>query len=331
MKELVVISGKGGTGKTSLIASFAALAKPAVVADCDVDAADLHLVLGPQIKRREDFVGGSKARINAELCMAHGQCRELCRFGAIELDGPANERVPQTCRIEPLACEGCGVCVDHCPKHAIAFEPVVCGQWFISQTRCGPMVHAQLGVAAENSGKLVTHLRRTAQQLAAEHRLELILCDGSPGIGCPVIASLTAASLALFVVEPTVSGVHDFRRVAELARQLGVPGMLAVNKADLNDAMAAQLEALARQFGMSVAGRVPYDPAVTRAQVARRAVVEVSDGPAAAAIRRVWAEVSQCLQASSPAGSGDVVPLTGWTDHEKISQNPSPGMNNLAH
>jgi MinD superfamily P-loop ATPase len=161
--------------------------------------------------------------------------------------------------------------------------------------------------------------------------LELILCDGSPGIGCPVIASLTAASLALFVVEPTVSGVHDFRRVAELARQLGVPGMLAVNKADLNDAMAAQLEALARQFGMSVAGRVPYDPAVTRAQVARRAVVEVSDGPAAAAIRRVWAEVSQCLQASSPAGSGDVVPLTGWTDHEKISQNPSPGMNNLAH
>lgn len=331
MKELVVISGKGGTGKTSLLASFAALARPAVVADCDVDAADLHLVLEPHVQHREDFLGGRKARIHAERCRAHGRCQELCRFGAIAFDGPGNDRVPRTFRVEPLACEGCGVCVDHCPQQAIELEPVVCGQWFISQTRCGPLLHAQLGVAAENSGKLVTHLRRTAQQLAAEQRLELILCDGSPGIGCPVIASLTAASLALFVVEPTVSGLHDFRRVAELARQLGVPGMLAVNKADLNAAMTAQLETLAREFGMGVAGRVPYDTAVTRAQVARRTVVEASDGPAASAIRRVWIEVSQRLQAGGAAGDRDVVPLTGWTDHEKIGP-PSPsGMDRLTH
>jgi MinD superfamily P-loop ATPase len=310
MKELVVISGKGGTGKTSLVASFAALAKPVVVADCDVDAADLHLVLGPQIERSVDFVGGSKARVNAEQCLALGQCAELCRFGAISFDGPGNDRVPRTCRIEPLACEGCGVCVDFCPKHAIELEPVVCGQWFVSQTRCGPMIHARLGVAAENSGKLVTHLRRTAQQLAAEHQLERILCDGSPGIGCPVIASLTAASLALFVVEPTVSGLHDFRRVAELAMRLGVPGMLAVNKADLNEELTRQLEALARQQGIALAGRVPYDAAVNRAQVARRTVVETSDGPAAQAIRALWTVVDQRLQVSEPVASGGLVQST---------------------
>jgi MinD superfamily P-loop ATPase len=172
------------------------------------------------------------------------------------------------------------------------------------------MIHARLGVAAENSGKLVTHLRRTAQQLAAEHQLERILCDGSPGIGCPVIASLTAASLALFVVEPTVSGLHDFRRVAELAMRLGVPGMLAVNKADLNEELTRQLEALARQQGIALAGRVPYDAAVTRAQVARRTVVETSDGPAAQAIRALWTVVDQRLQVSEPVASGGLVQST---------------------
>ena len=215
MKELVVISGKGGAGKTSLVASFASLAQPAVVTDCDVDAADLHLVLQPQIQRQADFTGGSKARIKPERCLACQRCADLCRFDAISLDGCGNDRVSRTCRVDALACEGCGVCVDFCPSCAIDLEPVVCGQWFVSETRCGPMVHARLGVAAENSGKLVTHLRRTASQLAAERKLELILCDGSPGIGCPVIASLTAASLALFVVEPTVSGLHDSCRVAE--------------------------------------------------------------------------------------------------------------------
>ena len=309
MKELVVISGKGGTGKTSLVASFAALARRAVVADCDVDAADLHLILEPQIQGCEDFVGGRKARVTLERCLAQRQCLDLCRFGAISFDGPGNGRVAKTCRIDPLACEGCGVCFDFCPRDAIRFEPVVCGQWFVSQTRCGPLVHARLGVAAENSGKLVTHLRRTAARLAAERQLDLILCDGSPGIGCPAIASLTGASLALFVAEPTVSGLHGFRRVAELAMRLGVPGMLAVNKADLNARVTEQLEDWARQHGIAVAGRVPYDSAVTRAQLARRPVVEVSDGPTAQAIRDLWDKVERRLQASPAEAASHLVPL----------------------
>jgi MinD superfamily P-loop ATPase len=228
--------------------------------------------------------------------MACGKCQELCRFNAIHFDGPGNDDVSVTYRVDMLACEGCGVCFDHCPEHAVEFEPAVCGQWFISQACCGPLVCAQLGVAAENSGKLVAHLRRTARQVAVEQQRELILCDGSPGISCPVIASLTGASLVLFIAEPTCSGVHDFLRVAELAMQLGVPGMLTVNKADLNLEVTETLEELARQRGIAVGGRVPYDLAVTRAQVARQCVVEVSNGPAALAIRGLWDTVVECLQ-----------------------------------
>ena len=257
MKELVVISGKGGTGKTSVVASLATLAKWCVLVDCDVDAADLHLIFEPKIVRREDFTGGSKARIKSGHCTACGKCEELCRFDAIHFDGPGNGRVSRTFRVEATACEGCGVCVDYCAENAIDFAPAVCGQWFVSETRCGPMVHAKLGIAAENSGKLVAQVRRTAQEVAHRHGLELILCDGSPGIGCPVIASLTGASLALFVVEPTVSGVHDFRRVAQLAARLDVPGLLAVNKADLNEDIAKELEVMATQHGILPVGQFP--------------------------------------------------------------------------
>lgn len=302
MKELVVISGKGGTGKTSVLASFASLAKKAVIADCDVDAADLHLVLEPRVARRESFTAGSKARIKPGHCTACGKCEELCRFDAIYFDGPGNGKVPRTFRVDTIACEGCGVCFDFCAEKAIEFEPAVCGQWFVSEARCGPMVHARLGVGAENSGKLVTQLRRAAQQVAAEKRRDLILCDGSPGIGCPVIASLTGASLALFVVEPTASGEHDFRRVAQLALQLGVPGILAVNKADLNEEVTTRLENLAGQQGIAPVGRIPYDRAVTQAQIARQTVVEHSDGPAARAIRRLWAEVEKRELELQPRG-----------------------------
>ena len=311
MKELVVISGKGGTGKTSIVASFASLAEKAVIVDCDVDAADLHLVLQPQVQRREDFTAGSKARIKPGHCTACGKCEELCRFDAIYFDGPGNGRVPRTFRVDTIACEGCGVCFDFCDDKAIEFEPAVCGQWFISQTRCGPMVHAKLGVAAENSGKLVTHLRRTAQELAAQQKREMILCDGSPGIGCPVIASLTGASLALFVVEPTASGRHDFLRVAQLTMRLGVPGILAVNKADLNEEVTSDLEEFAWQNGIAVVGRIPYDPAVTQAQIARKAVVEASSGPAAEAIRDLWTQTQTYLHRSAPAAAGGFVQLAG--------------------
>jgi MinD superfamily P-loop ATPase len=310
MKELVVVSGKGGTGKTSLVASLATLAKPLVLVDCDVDAADLHLILEPRVVSRESFSGGSKARIKPGHCTACGKCEELCRFDAVYYDGPGNGRVNKTFRIDRLACEGCGVCVDYCAEKAIEFAPAEAGHWFVSETRCGPMVHAKLGVAAENSGKLVTQIRRAAQQVAERQRSELILCDGSPGIGCPVIASLTGASLALFVVEPTVSGLHDFRRVAQLALQLRVPGVVVVNKADLNPDMTEQLRGAAGEYGMAVIGQVPYDTDVTRAQIAVRSVVEYSQGAAAQAIRHIWLEVERRLQACEPPTVGDLIQLS---------------------
>jgi MinD superfamily P-loop ATPase len=302
MKELVVISGKGGTGKTSLVASWAALCRQrAVLADCDVDAADLHLVLEPHVEHRQPFLGGGKACIEPGRCTACGKCAELCRFDAVRFDGPGHDRLPQTYRIDALACEGCGVCAHFCDARAIEFAPAVCGQWFVSATRCGPMVHARMQPGAENSGKLVTVIRQQARQIAAERRSDWILCDGSPGIGCPVIASLTGADLALIVVEPTASGLHDFRRVAQLTRQLRVPARLVVNKADLNPGVAAAMEDEAAVAGVASVGRIPYDPAVTQAQLSRQSVVEASHGPAARAIRDVWCAVQEAIR-TPPAG-----------------------------
>ncbi len=216
LRELVVISGKGGTGKTSIVASFAALAEKAVLADCDVDTADLHLVLEPEIIKREKFSGGSRARIKSGHCTACGKCEAICRFDAIYFDGPGNGKVDKTYRIDPIRCEGCGVCAWFCTDQAIEFGPVVNGEWFISETRCGPMVHAKLGVAEENSGKLVSLVRTHAKKIAEDRKSDFVLIDGSPGIGCPVIASITGADLVLVVTEPTLSGLHDLQRVADL-------------------------------------------------------------------------------------------------------------------
>jgi MinD superfamily P-loop ATPase len=293
MNELVVISGKGGTGKTSVVASFAVLAEKAVLADCDVDAADLHLVLPPTVLERHKFSGGSRARIMPGHCTACGKCEELCRFDAVLYDGPGNGQVARTFRVDPIACEGCGVCAWFCEENAIDFAPAENGQWFVSETRFGPMVHAKLDVAAENSGKLVTQLRRAAQQIARSRGLERLICDGSPGIGCPVIASLTGAGLALIVVEPTMSGMHDFERIGRLTLRLGVPALMAVNKADLNPAVAQDLERAAGSLGILPVGRIPYDPEVTRAQTAARSVVETSTGPAAEAIVAIWHRVKE--------------------------------------
>jgi len=300
MKELVVISGKGGTGKTSIVASFAVLANKAVLADCDVDAADLHLVLQPRILSRHKFSGGSRARVMSGHCTVCGKCFELCRFRAISCDGPGNGLVAKTYRIDPLACEGCGVCAYFCPVDAIEFGPVVNGEWFVSDTRCGPMVHAKLGIAEENSGKLVSLVRKEAKKIAVERKLDLVLVDGSPGIGCPVIASITATNLALVVTEPTLSGLHDLERVLDLAGHFGIETLVAVNKSDLNTELAAEIESRARQRGVAVAGSVRYDRAVTEAQIKGRTVVEHTDQGAAADIRRLWSEVSGRLSATSP-------------------------------
>ena len=227
VKELVVISGKGGTGKTSIVASFAALTEKVVLADCDVDAADLHLVLEPKVMRRESFSGGKRARIRTEHCIACGKCEALCQFDAIDFDGPSNGKLDKTFRIDPIACEGCGVCAWFCAENAIEFAPAVNGEWYVSDTRHGPMVHAKLGIAEENSGKLVSTVRKEAGAIAQQRGLELVLIDGSPGIGCPVIASITGADLVLIVTEPTLSGLHDLGRVADVARHFEIPGWCA--------------------------------------------------------------------------------------------------------
>jgi MinD superfamily P-loop ATPase len=289
MDEFVVISGKGGTGKTSLVASFAALARGAVIADCDVDAADLHLVLEPAIERRETFRSGREAVIRRADCIACGACLAACRFDAVRMDGPAAGEAAFT--VDPVACEGCGVCVRACPARAIDFPERVCGEWFVSATRFGPMVHARLGIAAENSGKLVSLVRREARRIACERSAASILVDGPPGIGCPVIASITGATSVLAVTEPTPSGEHDVARVLDLARHFGIRAAVCVNKWDINPSMAERIERRAAEAGAAVTSRIPYDRAVTDAQVAGRSVVEHGDGPAARGIQNVWEDV----------------------------------------
>lgn len=284
MKELVIISGKGGTGKTSITASFAALAQQAVLADCDVDAADLHLVLNPEIQRRETFTSGRAAVIRAADCTQCGLCETLCRFDAIA-----------DFTVDALACEGCSACVEFCPVKAIDFPEQECGEWYVSATRCGAMVHAHMHPGAENSGKLVSLVRQEARKLAVEKGSDYLLVDGPPGIGCPVIASVTGADAVLVLSEPTLSGEHDLKRVLELTNHFKIPAMVCINKWDINPEMAAQIEAIAESLGAKPVGRIPYDAAVTSAQINARALVEESDGPAATAVRQTWSTVCSTL------------------------------------
>ncbi len=301
MKELVVISGKGGTGKTSVTASFAVLAERPVVADCDVDAADLHLVLRPTGVKQHQFYGGHEAVIRQDECNSCGLCREYCRFDAVKMVVDAGGK--ETFSVDPLACEGCGVCVQFCSADAIDFVERLCGEWMISKTRIGPMVHARLGVAAENSGKLVSIVRREARLIAEEQNRSLILVDGPPGIGCPVIASITGASLVLIVTEPTVSGEHDLERVLALTRHFDIPTAVCVNKWDLNPQTTERIEQHARALGARIAGRIRYDRAVTLAQLRELAVVEL-DSEAGSDIREVWNQVMQLASSDTYPADG---------------------------
>jgi MinD superfamily P-loop ATPase len=295
MKELVVISGKGGTGKTSMVASFATLARNAVLADCDVDAADLHLILEPHIERQDAFSGGKKARIIADNCIVCNRCVEECRFDAIRYPVEKGGRKAEKPVINPLSCEGCGLCMRLCPVEAISFDPVVNGQMYVSSTRNGPMVHARLGIAEGNSGKLVALIREEARRIAENDKRDFIIVDGSPGIGCPVVSSITGADGVLIVTEPTLSGRHDLLRVAGLARHFRIKTMVCVNKWDLNPAMADLTEEEARQNGLMVAGRVRYDPAITMAQIMKKSVVEYTDGAVSDDIKEVWKNVLKVI------------------------------------
>jgi MinD superfamily P-loop ATPase len=290
-RELVVISGKGGTGKTSVVAAFSALAGGAVLADCDVDAADLHLVLRPELGQEHPFSGRHRAIIDPDACTACGRCAEVCRFAAVL--GAADDEYA----IDSIACEGCELCRRVCPTEAIRMEPVVNGAWMVSETRFGPLVHARLGVAEDNSGKLVTLVRNEARRVAEERGLPLVIVDGSPGIGCPVISSLAGADLVLAVTEPTVAGRHDLDRVLQVVRQFRLPFAVCVNKADLNPELGEQIAVEATAAGAAFVASVVYDPAVTHAQVAGTDIIDYG-GRAATEITRVWEAVSDVLLAA---------------------------------
>ncbi|MCF7974828.1 MAG: ATP-binding protein [Phycisphaerae bacterium] len=293
MRELVVISGKGGTGKTSVVASLAVLAVHAVVADCDVDAADLHLILAPKVQAHHAFIQGHEAVIRDDVCVGCGACQAHCRFDAIRQTGPESGQV--CFEVDSHACEGCGVCVEVCPVKAIEFPERLCGEWFESDTRVGPMVHARLGIGADNSGKLVSLVRRRASDIAREQGLDWVLVDGPPGIGCPVIASITGASAVLIVTEPTLSGEHDLARTLSLTRHFDVSAFVCVNKWDINPDMADRIEQLARSAGAHCVARLPYDPIVTQAQTLGQAVADDPGGAFTDRLNRIWKQLCQTV------------------------------------
>ena len=297
-REVVVISGKGGTGKTTVTACFCQLAESPVLADNDVDAADLHLLLTPRIREGQDFVGGVIATVNSDDCIGCGRCAEACHFDAFRFDGPANDLIAKTWRIDPVACEGCGLCPRVCPVGAITTEPSVVGRWFVSDTDWGPMVHARLGVAAENSGKLVTRVRRESDRVARENGRSLIVGDGPPGTGCPVIASISGADLVVIVTEPTVSGVHDLERVLGLAAHFRLPVAVIVNKADLDATQSGRIAEQVERHGARLIGEIPFDREVNEALMNGTTVIDHKRGPAAAAIRQAWLQVEALINPS---------------------------------
>jgi len=282
-KELVIISGKGGTGKTSIVASFAALAQNKIMVDCDVDAADLHLILNPKIEKTTEFYSGKSAEIQLDICIKCGRCIEVCRFDAIS----------ENFVIDGIKCEGCGTCFYQCPAHAIKFEQVKSGEWFESNTRFGKLIHAKLGIAEENSGKLVSEIRNHARLVAHRNKNDLIIVDGSPGIGCPVIASISGAHLVIIVTEPTLSGFHDAERVLQLTNHFKIPASICINKYDLNLELTKQIEDFCREKNIELVGKIPYSKIFTQAMIKEQAIIEYEpDGEVSTKIIEMWNKIS---------------------------------------
>ena len=284
MKELVVLSGKGGTGKTTIVASFAALAKNKILVDCDVDAADLHLLLQPTVNKSEEFWSGTTAVIDKSFCTGCGICEQVCRYDAIE-----------DFKVDPIPCEGCGFCFHVCPEKTISMKDSLAGHWFISDTKYGPLVHARLGIAAENSGKLVALVRQQAKALAQEQNLNYILSDGPPGIGCPVISALSGANLALLITEPTLSGMHDLERAIGVCHHFSVPALVCINKYDINEENTSNTEIFCRDMGVEVISKLPFDNVVTEALVQGLPVVEYSSNGIAREIELLWQNIFKVL------------------------------------
>lgn len=285
MKQLAIISGKGGTGKTTVTTALAFWAQDKVMVDCDVDAANLHLSLHPQVLYTKDFYSGKKAQVDSQVCTGCSRCVQVCRFDAI------NERY----QIDHLSCTGCGACGLVCPVEAIELKDNLAGQWFVSNTIYGPLVHARLGIAEDNSGKLVTQVRAKAKEIAEEKGYQLIIIDGPPGIGCPVIASITGVDLVLAVTEPTQSGLHDLERVITVAGNFGIPCMVCINKFDLNPVLTAEIETVCRQRSVGLAGRIPFDRKVVEAMVTGRDFAEQLPTITYNCLKKIWENVHETM------------------------------------
>lgn len=288
MKQIVILSGKGGTGKTTFTAAFAQLASQeagtrAVLVDSDVDAANLELLLAPRMHEAHEYVGGQIASIAEDRCTGCGRCAEVCRFDAIHAGAGGYT-------VDPIACEGCAACKTQCPQDAISLQPQVSGRWFVSTTRYGPLYHARLTPAQESSGKLVSLLKEQAVDRDQEEYYPLLIIDGPPGIGCPVIAAVTGTDLVIVVAEPTAAGIHDMQRVLGLAAHFGVQALVCINKADLYPAGTRHIEDYCQEHQLPVIGQLPFDLAITEAMVHGQTITAYRpDSPASQALRRIWA------------------------------------------
>lgn len=289
IKQITVISGKGGTGKTSIVGSLAYLADNNVLVDCDVDAADLHLILNGKTDSPEEFIGGEKAEINPEICMGCGMCMDLCRFGAVKTKGvnPVIYDLPGF-EIDKNSCEGCGVCVEFCPDKAIELKETKSGDWFFTDTKYGPLFHARLGIAEANSGRLVSLLRNKAYEYSKDNNFNTIIIDGPPGIGCPVIASLTGVDYVLIITEPTASAIHDMKRIIELTKHFRIVTGICINKFDLNESLAEYIRKIANDNNLKVLASIPYDTAVTKAQIKGIPYPEYKDNGITKHFQNLW-------------------------------------------
>jgi MinD superfamily P-loop ATPase len=297
MKQIVVLSGKGGTGKTTVAAALAPLVRrerALVLADADVDASNLELLLAPRVCEEHPFMAGQVAVIDDAVCEACGTCRDTCRFDAVEF--PGEDRPGNAYRIDPIACEGCAACMHLCPAEAIRMDPLQSGLWFRSDTRYGPLFHARLFAGRENSGKLVTLIKQRARDAAIAAGDSLLLVDGPPGIGCPVISALSGADLAVIVTEPTIAGVHDLERVLEVSDHFGVPSAVAINKADLSPANSGKIERFCRDRAVPLLGRIPYDPEVTDSMIRGVPATESGNNALSGALKATWDAVGGLLR-----------------------------------
>jgi MinD superfamily P-loop ATPase len=298
MKQLVILSGKGGTGKTSVAAAFSHMAVEGpdqistVLTDADVDASNLELLLAPRVLEREDFWGGQVAVINHAACISGGDCVEVCRFDAIY-------ESYNLYHVDPIACEGCASCMYQCPRDAITMEKQIAGQWFRSESRFGPLFHAELYPAQENSGKLVTLIKQHARLMALDEGYELVIVDGPPGIGCPVISAASGADLALIIAEPSAAGVHDLQRILKTTEHFGVRALVCINKADLYPEGAAEITSFCQDHNFEVVGTIPYDIGVTEAITQGKPVTAYqTNGIAAQALREVWVRTVDAIRES---------------------------------